>query len=447
MGSLGNCCSIHLSYGGNFVLKSQNYFFELSQPAPAKKLGSFYTFLRFDYYSIMQAQPLENDKPDHCEPYFKRVAECLYRHSNTGKYYGLVKRRGKQFRKSLRTTDRQLAERRLAEFRNGVGRHANPTQDPAVTFMELAKDWFELAKTRLKPSSSKGLAISFRQLNKHFGILPVRKIAIVDCHNWERKRGGQVGASAFNHDRTALVAVLNHAVQEGLLLENPALAIERRTLPRRKIVIPSKAEFGLLVETIRSLDNRAEAGAKLVELLAYSGMRLGEAVNLTWGEVDFERNQFTVTGGQTGTKNHEARVVPLFPAMRSLLERIQAEQGKPKSSDPVSPIGTAKKAIKTACKKASLPNFYHHLLRHFFVSQAIEAGVDFKTIAAWVGHKDGGVLVARTYGHLRDTHSNEMAKRMTFAASPPVRMESFVIPTGAACDQVAGHDYPVPART
>ena len=50
------------------------------------------------------------------------------------------------------------------------------------------------------------------------------------------------------------------------------------------------------------------------------------------------------------------------------------------------------------------------------MSNAIEAGIDFKVIAGWVGHKDGGLLVAKTYGHLRDTHSTEMAKRMTFTA-------------------------------
>ena len=78
--------------------------------------------------------------------------------------------------------------------------------------------------------------------------------------------------------------------------------------------------------------------------------------------------------------------------------------------------GTARKAIDNACKKANLPKLHHHLFRHFFVSQAIEAGVDFKTIAAWVGHKDGGVLVAKTYGHLTDVHSIAMAQKMTFAA-------------------------------
>ena len=62
-----------------------------------------------------------------------------------------------------------------------------------------------------------------------------------------------------------------------------------------------------------------------------------------------------------------------------------------------------------------------------FVSSAIEAGVDFKVIAGWVGHKDGGVLVAKTYGHLRNTHSFEMAKRMTFSVndSEPANVVSF----------------------
>ena len=53
---------------------------------------------------------------------------------------------------------------------------------------------------------------------------------------------------------------------------------------------------------------------------------------------------------------------------------------------------------------------------HFFCSNCIEAGVDFKVIAGWLGHVDGGVLVAKTYGHLRDVHSREMAKRITFDA-------------------------------
>jgi len=350
-------------------------------------------------------------------PVFKWVAECLYRHSESGKYYALVKRGGKQHRKSLKTTDRQLAERKLAAFRAKIGRGLTSTRDRGTTFMELAQEWFDVAKTRLKPRSAESAKCCLKQLNKHFGLLPVRNITTAHCREWEKNRGASVSASSFNHDRTQLIAVLDYAVKEGLMLENPARTIARRKLPKGKIIIPSKEDFALLVNTMRS-GFQAEAGIELVELLAYSGMRLAEATALTWGDIDFERNQFTVTGGVHGTKNHETRVVPLFPSLRALLERIKAERGKEITLDePVSQIRSAKKAMGSACQRAKLPHFHHHLLRHFFVSQAIEAGVDFKTISAWVGHKDGGVLVARTYGHLRDAHWAEMAKKMTFSVS------------------------------
>ena len=42
-----------------------------------------------------------------------------------------------------------------------------------------------------------------------------------------------------------------------------------------------------------------------------------------------------------------------------------------------------------------------------------------KAVAAWLGHKDGGVLVARTYGHLRDEFSTALAQRMVFDEAQP----------------------------
>lgn len=364
----------------------------------------------------MLSQPINVEPDTNGHPVFKWVAECLYRHSETGRYYALVKRRGKQHRKSLKTTDRQLAERKLSAFRDKIGRSATSTRDRNTTFKELAQEWFDVAKTRLKPRSAESAECCLKQLNKHFGFLPVRNIVVAHCREWEKNRGADISASSFNHDRTQLIAVLDFAVKEGLMLENPALTIARRKLPKGKITIPSKEDFMLLVKTMRSC-SQAGDGADLVELLAYSGMRLSEATALTWGDIDFDRGQFAVTGGAQGTKNHETRVVPLFPALRSLLERLKTERKEITLDEPVSEISSAKNAMGNACERAKLPHFHHHLLRHFFVSQAIEAGVDFKTISAWVGHKDGGVLVARTYGHLRDAHSAEMAKRMTFFAS------------------------------
>jgi hypothetical protein len=43
------------------------------------------------------------------------------------------------------------------------------------------------------------------------------------------------------------------------------------------------------------------------------------------------------------------------------------------------------------------------------------SGIDYMTIARWVGHKDGGVLIGRVYGHLNDEHAKRQAKRLRLA--------------------------------
>jgi integrase len=124
-----------------------------------------------------------------------------------------------------------------------------------------------------------------------------------------------------------------------------------------------------------------------------------------------------ITGGEAGTKNYEARTIPLFAPLARLLKSMH--ERKPAASDEmlIFNIANARLQIMRACERLGLPRFGHHTMRHFFCSNAIEAGCDFKVIAGWLGHKDGGVLVAMTYGHLRSEHSAAMAERITFDAA------------------------------
>lgn len=347
---------------------------------------------------------------------FQKVAECLYRHRSSGTYYGLVKRSGKQYRRSLKTSDRKLAERRVAEFRQKVDRLDHTKVSSSLTFAECAQQWLGTVTPHMKESSARRRETSVAQLLPHLGPLLVRNITSSTCEGWVAKRGHAISASTYNNERDTIIAILNYAKREGMLMDNPALVLRRRKLGKSNILIPSHQEFQKLVTTMRGLGVRYDHGANLIELLAYSGMRLAEATSILWSDVDFTSGRFVVTGGELGTKNNEARSVPLFPAMREFLTKLRtASDSAP--GQRIIPIDRTSKGLEQACQRAGLPAFTHHCMRHYFVSNAIEAGVDFKTIAAWVGHKDGGLLVAKTYGHLRDTHSVEMAKRMTFAAS------------------------------
>jgi site-specific recombinase XerD len=53
-------------------------------------------------------------------------------------------------------------------------------------------------------------------------------------------------------------------------------------------------------------------------------------------------------------------------------------------------------------------------LRHHFISMCVMSGIDFMTIAQWVGHVDGGVLIGKVYGHLANEHRQRMAQLVQF---------------------------------
>src|ERR1700756_5304171 len=48
---------------------------------------------------------------------FRKVGECLYRYSSNGVYYARIKSDGKEIKRSLGTTDREIAKRELRRFK------------------------------------------------------------------------------------------------------------------------------------------------------------------------------------------------------------------------------------------------------------------------------------------------------------------------------------------
>jgi integrase len=349
--------------------------------------------------------------------FLHKVAECLYRRESSGIYYALVKKSGKQYRRSLRTNERKLAERSLSDFREKIVRLSPGVSASQMNFSSLATRWLETLRPTLKSSSFRRRDVSLSQIKPYLGGLLLRQITSRACEEWAGKRSPEIAASTYNNERDTIIAILTYAKREGYILDNPATVLQRRKLSRQQVLIPTKDQFVKLVRTLRGMDRRYQEAANLVELLAYSGMRLAEATALRWRDVSLDLSRFVVRGGINGTKNREVREVPLFPAMKEFLERLRAVRQLPLQEDLVIGIAGARKAMEAACRAAKIPDCTHHTLRHYFVSNAIEVGIDFKVIAGWVGHKDGGLLVAKTYGHLRDSHSQEMAKRMTYSAA------------------------------
>lgn len=349
---------------------------------------------------------------------FHRVAENLYRLESSGGYYALLKKADKQFRRSLKTKDRKLAERRLAELRAQVGQ-LRITDEATESFAEIAKRWMDSTKHTLKASSITRRETCIKNLTPYFEGVTIRNIQPQHCERWVTARASEIAPQTMAHELNVMRAVFEYALSLGLMLSNPARHIKRKKVVTARIEIPTKEQFKKLLETVRQSDGRADSqmksrpGADLVELLAYSGCRLNEGASIRWRDADLEKNTLTVTGGERGTKNHEQRTIPMTDALRALLLRLKAER-HPRPEHFISQIDSAKKCLQTACRNLSYPQFTHHDFRHFFATTCIESGVDIPTVSRWLGHKDGGALAMKVYGHLRQEHSAAAIKRVTF---------------------------------
>jgi len=85
----------------------------------------------------------------------------------TGGYYALLKRGGKQFRRALRTKDRKLAERRLAELRKQVG-SLIVSPDANLSFEKITERWMAATSHTLKSRSKSRRLSAIKAVAKFF---------------------------------------------------------------------------------------------------------------------------------------------------------------------------------------------------------------------------------------------------------------------------------------
>jgi integrase len=199
-------------------------------------------------------------------------------------------------------------------------------------------------------------------------------------------------ATRFN----AIVAALKATVPAASKLKRRPVRIKERPLL-------SQLEFSHLVG---ELDRRPQSHAGLViRFLAHTGMRINEARGLRWSNV---KNDFIDIPAAI-TKNGRPRSIPFVNGIRQVLEGLREIAGE---NPAVIPQAECKRSLQTACRLAGVPRLSHHDFRHLFATRCVQSGVDLPTVARWLGHSDGGALLARIYFHLVDEHSRRMAQKV-----------------------------------
>lgn len=351
---------------------------------------------------------------------------CLLQYIPSGAYYARVRVSGKLIRRSLDTDVFSTAKLRLPDFL----REQREACDPAVAplFSDALKAYeTELdANTAIKPQSRDYRRWCIRKIELSWPELWKLRLSDVSeeaCREWAKKLHSEIASHYFNNTIATLRLVFDagirlHKRNGGRPLANPAESLTRVPVRQKRLQLPEQSQFRALVENIALRSGGwGPRTSALVQFLAFGGMRaFSEAQHVTWGDIDWTRKEIVVRGSpETGTKNREVRRVPMIPDMEKLLAELASELGgKPPADKRVVEAGKCQGALDRACKELGVVRITHHDLRHLFATRCIEAGVDIPTVARWLGHKDGGALAMRTYGHLRNEHSQEMAKKVRF---------------------------------
>jgi integrase len=354
----------------------------------------------------------------------------------SGRYYARAFAGGKEVWKSLKTSHFSVAEAKLAEFlkehreRRGNG---NGEVSAKMTFGEAAAVHLRNLDDNLsiKPRTRDywrevlaALLKSWPGLNE----TEVRKITRADCKKWASAYAKTASPTRYNNTVAILRHVLNVAVECGVVYSNAAALVKRAALRGKQISLPTTDKFNAMIAEMRVGHSRDSINcADLASGLAFTGCRIGEAREIAWRDVDFDAGEIVVRGdAKTGTKNWELRRVALIPDARALFQRVRAERPSEPLDAKVFRVGECQKSLDRACKKVGANRITHHDLRHLFATRCIESGVDVPTTSRWLGHKDGGALAMKTYGHLRREHNMAQAQRVSFA--PVAAKQGYVIP-------------------
>ena len=347
----------------------------------------------------------------------------LIRYVSSGTYYARLRVKGKLIRRSLKTDVLTVAKLRLSDFEKAERRGAENNNAVSAGRMSVG-DAIAMHKKRvdgdvsLKPRTKEYNDQRVIALLKSWPALAkreIRSITKTECLDWATKFGANRSATAFNHTISILRKLFEIGMEMGARYDNPAQFIKRASERPKRLTLPEPEIFGKFVLEVENAGSGfSQRCADLIRFLAFGGFRKNEAANITWSDCDFEKGEIVVRGDpETGTKNWTIRRVPMIPDMRKLLERLKAAKPDVLPTQPVMGVRECQQAMNSAAKNVGMVRITHHDLRHLFATLCIESGVDIPTVSRWLGHKDGGALAMKVYGHLRDQHSVSMAQKVT----------------------------------
>jgi len=307
---------------------------------------------------------------------------------------------GKPHYESTKTRDKKTASilrsAKEIELRTGT----NPVPKGVPTFTEFADVYLNWRASEHPDSHERVDQIIRDHLKPTFGTLTLDKIDPLTVEQWKQNRRRKVThrkrpttTETVNKELRTLRAVLNKAVEWEVIARSPIKSV------RELRGSDSKPKNFYSADALEAIYTRDPDNAAIWRLLANTGMRRAEAVNLTWGNVLDQHIRVVSVEGRR-TKNREWRDIPISPGCRLALDILRRDA----TTDYVLPRiheDSLTRAFKKVLKRTGNTGNLHDL-RHTFISHLVMQGVPLRTVQVLAGHKN--IAVTEGYAHMAPNH-------------------------------------------
>lgn len=342
-------------------------------------------------------------------------------------------RRGFKTMKEAKQAERNLL---LDVEENGLpSNQSDGFQDP--TFEELAQLWLENYKTTVKPSTFENVKSKVEKMTEeHFKELKLKKITVAYCQRVVIELSKNY--VLYNHYLSVINRIFKYAVLMDILNTNP---LDKVIKPKSRQT-QRKGNF-LTKEELKEFLKLAQTATlsyffPLVHLMAYTGLRQGEALALKWSDIDFENKKITVNKTaarikekqtlQTPKTKNSKRVISIDPNTLSILKswkkdqiKIYFKNGKHFEGDE-NFIFTNQRAewvhihnfiryFKRFIADHKLKPITPHGLRHTHASLLFSAGVEPKNISDRLGHSTVQITLD-LYTHITEEQRSDTVDKL-----------------------------------
>jgi len=346
---------------------------------------------------------------------------------------------GRLVRKTVYGKTQREVREKLDELRRQFRQFGVVAADARTTVAAYAAAWLDANRTRLRPQTLRTYqTVLTHMIEPELGRLRLSALTPVAIEQWLTRLEQRYERSTVRKARAVLGRILRDAERDALIARNPVELARPVSVQRRvhDVWTPDETKRFLACADTHWL-------GPLFRFLLATGVRVGEALGLSWEDVDLDtgtvlvRWQLQRVAGQwlrhPPKSERGNRSLPLNELARAALARQRDQQaawratpgwvgnawqlvftrpdGRPLAQDLVY------KPFVHLCEQAGVPRVRLHDLRHALATYLLAAGVDLKTVSELLGHSRIGVT-GDIYAHVTRQLLTDAVQRLDDIFSP-----------------------------